>query len=70
MKTRTAFAVFMFGLILTGFGVGGIENSIEDRDLLSSLAVAVVGLMIMFAGTAGIQAASYYDKTIDNPTLR
>ncbi len=34
MKTNTAFGIFMLGLILTMFGVGGVENSIADVELL------------------------------------
>lgn len=45
MKTA-AFLTFT-GLVLTMFGVGGIENSITDSELLAGVAVSVVGLGIM-----------------------
>lgn len=61
MKTHTAAALFFIGLIMAMFGVGGVENSIETRDLLTGLAVAVVGLAIMFAGTSAMQVSEYYD---------
>lgn len=61
MKTHTAAAVFFLGLIATMFGVGGVENSIETRDLLTSLAVSIVGLSLMWAGTSAMQVSEYYD---------
>ena len=62
MKTSTAFALFILGLILTMFGVGGVENSIADSELLSSVAVAVLGLGLMYCGTLGVRNGSYYDQ--------
>jgi hypothetical protein len=61
MKTNTAFALFMFGLIMTMFGVGGVENSVANADLLSSVAVSVVGLALMYCATTAMQVSSYYD---------
>jgi len=43
------------GMILTMFGVGGIENSIETAELLQSVAVAVLGLGVMGCGVLAIQ---------------
>ncbi len=62
MKTNTAFALFILGLILTMFGVGGVENSLTDLQLLSSIAVSAVGLLIMYVGTLGVRNGSYYDE--------
>jgi hypothetical protein len=62
MKTRTAFALFILGLIMTMFGVGGVENSIANADLLSSIAVSCVGLAIMYAATTAMRVADYYDQ--------
>lgn len=62
MKTQTAFAMFMFGLILTMFGVGGIEQSVENTALISSIAVSVLGLALMYVGTVGVRNGSYYDE--------
>lgn len=62
MKTNTAFALFILGLLLTMFGVGGVENSITDTELLSSLAVSALGLGIMYCGTLGVRNGSYYDE--------
>jgi hypothetical protein len=46
-----AFILFFGGLILTMFGVGGVENSVSDPDLGLSTLVAVVGLIVMWTGT-------------------
>ncbi len=62
MKTNTAFGMFMFGLVLTMFGVGGIEQSVENTAFFSSLAVSAVGLLLMYVGTLGVRNGSYYDE--------
>jgi len=61
MKTNTGMLLVMLGLVLTMFGVGGVENSITDSELLTSVAVSAVGLLIMWAGTLGIRNGEYYD---------
>lgn len=61
MKTNTAFGLFALGLILTMFGVGGVENSMTNTELLSAVAVSVVGLLVMYAGTSALRVSSYYD---------
>lgn len=61
MKTNTAFGLFIFGLILTMFGVGGVENSITDMELLSAVAVSALGLGLMYCGTLGVRNGPYYD---------
>ena len=43
--------LFVFGLLLTLGGVGGIEHSVTDVELMNAGAVAVVGLLIAGAGT-------------------
>lgn len=53
--------MFVTGLLLTMFGVGGIENSMTDSELLSALAVAVVGL-----GIFGCSALMIERKNLDN----
>lgn len=62
MKTNTAFGLFMFGLVLTMFGVGGVENSVENTALLMSVAVSALGLALMYVGTLGVRNGSYYDE--------
>jgi hypothetical protein len=43
---KTAFMMFT-GLVTTMLGVGGVENSISNTELLQGLAVSVVGLGLM-----------------------
>ncbi len=62
MKTNTAMILFFLGLILTMFGVGGVENSLTNTELLSAVAVSILGLAIMYAGTLGVRNGSYYDE--------
>ncbi len=50
--------VFIVGMILTMFAVGGVENSITNTELLQSLAVAVTGLGCMYCGTLMIKRAN------------
>ncbi len=49
--------VFIVGMIVTMFAVGGVENSITNTELLSSVLVAVTGLACMFCGTLMIRRA-------------
>lgn len=62
MKTSTAFGLFMFGLLLTMLGVGGVEQSVENTALYSSVAVSVLGLALMYVGTLGVRNGDYYDE--------
>lgn len=55
MSEKSTMFLVITGLILTMFGVGGIENSIETADLLQSVAVAVVGLCVMGCGVLAIR---------------
>ena len=62
MKTTTAMFMFMLGLLITMFGVGGVENSITNTELISALAVSAVGLAIMYVGTLAVRNGPYYDQ--------
>jgi hypothetical protein len=55
MSERSAMFLIITGLIITMFGVGGVENSIETVDLLQSIAVSIVGLAVMGCGTLAIR---------------
>jgi hypothetical protein len=55
MSEKSAMFVAMVGLIMTVGGVGGIENSISNTELLDSVIVAVVGLMVMGCGVLAIK---------------
>lgn len=46
-----AMFVFITGLLVTMLGVGGVESSITNTELLQALAVAVTGLGCMYCGT-------------------
>ena len=62
MTSKAATFVIIAGLILTMGGVGGIENSLDDSQLLGSMLVAILGLLAMSAGTLGLRNADYYDR--------
>lgn len=53
------FILFFGGLLLTMFGVGGVENSMTDPDLGLSTLVAVAGLGLMWLGTRCINQEDY-----------
>jgi hypothetical protein len=61
MTTKQAMFVFITGLLVTFGAVGGIENSVENSALLTSMLAAIVGLLIMYCGMLGIKGAAYYD---------
>jgi len=50
------------GFLLTAFGVGGIESSITDSELLASMLVSITGLAIMYAAVAALKVSDYYDN--------
>ena len=50
MNKRGMF-MFFVGLIVVMLGVGGIEHSITDSELMNAGAIAVVGLLITAVGT-------------------
>ena len=62
MTTNQAMFVFISGLILTMFAVGGVEASVDTEQLTGSLLLAVLGLLAMYAGTLGFRNADYFDK--------
>jgi len=55
MSERSAMFLVITGLVTVMFGVGGVENSITNSELLQSLAVAVTGLGIMGCGVLAIR---------------
>jgi len=50
------------GFLLTAFGVGGIENSINDGELFGSMVVSITGLAIMYCGVIALKVSGYYDE--------
>lgn len=71
MSKNSAMFVFITGLLLTLMGAGGIEQSITNSELLSSVAVSCVGLLVMWVGTLGFKRsdAAYAHATRYNSTL-
>ena len=49
----------MMGLVLTLLGVGGVENSMTNVELLQSLAVSALGLLFMWVATLMMRAQGY-----------
>ena len=60
MYQRSGMFCFAVGLLVTAFGVGGIEQSLDDQGLLLGALVSSVGLSIMWAGTLML-------KEVDSP---
>ena len=61
MTSKASMFVFITGLLVTFGAVGGIEQSVTDSDMLSSMVIAIVGLLTMYCGMLGIKGAAYYD---------
>lgn len=49
-KVKLGFVAFIAGIVGAGFGVGGVENSVDNVQLLQSVGVAVTSLMLMQIG--------------------
>jgi hypothetical protein len=62
MTSRTAGILGFLGFLLTAFGVGGIEQSISDGELMASMLVSITGLAIMYCGVAALKVSEYYDE--------
>jgi hypothetical protein len=54
--------LFIVGLLITIFGVGGVEQSVTDLVMIQCFAVAMVGCMIMGCGVSMINLSreDYY----------
>ena len=61
MTTKGAMFVFIVGLLMTFGAVGGIEVSTTNEDMMSSMVIAIVGLLTMYCGMLGLKGADYYD---------
>ena len=61
MTTKAAMFVFITGLLMTFGAVGGIEVSETDTDMMSSMVIAIVGLLVMYAGSLGLRNSAYYE---------
>ncbi len=61
MKSNTAFGLFIVGLLMCIGGVGGVEHSLDNIALVQSLAIAVVGLCVMYCGVTALKVSESYD---------
>ena len=61
MTSNTAGILAFLGFLLTAFGMGGIENSINDGELMGSMLVSITGLAIMYCAIAALRVSDYYD---------
>ena len=62
MTSRTAALLGFLGFLLTAFGVGGVENSINDGELFGAMVVSVTGLALMYCAIAALKVSNYYDE--------
>ena len=62
MTTRTAGILAFLGFLMTAFGVGGIEQSINDSELFGAMVVSVTGLAIMYCAVSALKVSDYYDR--------
>jgi hypothetical protein len=53
--------LIVLGLLLTAGGIGGVEHSVTDIELLQSVAVSVTGLLMMWCATLGLRNSKYFD---------
>jgi hypothetical protein len=61
MTTKSAMFVFIVGLLMTFGAVGGIEVSTTNEDMMSSMVIAIIGLLTMYCGTLGLRNAYMFD---------
>ena len=54
MSDKPALYLVAVGLLMTFGGVGGVENSLSDIELVQSFLVALVGLAVMGCGVLAI----------------
>ena len=49
-KVKLGMVAVIVGIVGAGFGVGGVENSMNTADMIASIGVAVTSLMLMYVG--------------------
>jgi hypothetical protein len=54
--------LFILGLVITLGGVGGVEASPGISELLLSTVMSIVGVVIMWVGTAQINHSNIYGE--------
>lgn len=60
MTEKSSIFIFIVGLLVTAGGVGGVEQSVTDYELLSAVLVSVAGLSLTYAGVLGLR------QSVDN----
>jgi hypothetical protein len=50
MTTKSANFLLALGFLLTFGGVGGIEHSVANEDLMAAMLIAILGLGTMYCG--------------------
>ncbi len=50
-KVKLGMVAVIAGIVGAGFGVGGVEASMNTQELIASIGVAVTSLMLMYLGT-------------------
>lgn len=61
MKSNTAAAMALFGLLLTFGAVGGMEDPANAEFFVEQCLIAMLGLGLMACGVLGLQNAEYHD---------
>ena len=62
MSKGSAMFLVIAGLLLALGGVGGVETSIDNEQMMASMLLAILGLLSMYAGTLGLRNADFYDR--------
>jgi hypothetical protein len=60
MSKQSALYLIALGLLLALGGVGGVEHSVTDIEMLQSLLVAVMGVLVLWCGTLGLRNSKYF----------
>jgi len=60
MTANQSMFLFTVGLLMTLGGVGGIETSMDNAGLIAGVLVSGVGLLVMWAGTLGLNSNQNY----------
>ena len=50
-KVKLGMVAVITGIVGAGFGVGGVEASMNAQELITGVGVAVTSLMLMYLGT-------------------
>ena len=61
MTEKSAMFVLFVGFLMTLGAVGGIEVSVTNDDMMSSMVIAIGGLLTMYCGTLGLRNADMYE---------